>query len=182
VRDYEAEGRLVYLKDLSFDAAGRPVILYLTSEGYAPGPASGEREWHTAHWTGDAWRFRPFTTTDHNYDYGSLYVEADGWRIIAPTDPGPQPHGAGGEMALWTSRDEGATWTKAKSLTHGSRFNHTYPRRPVDAHPQFYALWADGNPLAASESRLYFTDREGSRVWRLPSAMTADDAAPEVAW
>jgi hypothetical protein len=182
VHDYEAEQRLVYLKDLNFDDAGRPVILYLTSRGYAPGPASGPREWFTAHWLGDEWRIRPFTTSDHNYDYGPLHIEGDQWRIIAPTAPGPQPDGAGGEMVLWTSRDEGATWQAEKELTRASELNHAYARRPVDAHPQFYALWADGNPLEPSESRLYFTDREGSAVWRLPINIRGDAALPEKVW
>jgi hypothetical protein len=180
VHDYESEGKLVYLKDLNFDADGHPVILYLTSRGYAPGPKAGKREWLTAQWMGRDWRIRPFTTSDHNYDYGSLYVENGEWRIIAPTEPGPQPWSTGGEMVLWTSRDEGATWNKLKQLTTGSRFNHTYARRPLNAHPQFYALWADGNPLQPSESRLYFTDREGSHVWQLPYTMSQDEAEPEV--
>jgi hypothetical protein len=60
--------------------------------------------------------------------------------------------------------------------------NHTYPRRPLDANPEFYTLWADGNPLERSESHLYFTDRNGSHVWRLPSKMNAEFAKPEVAW
>ena len=178
VHDYEADDRLVYLKDINFDAAGRPVILYLTTGGYAPGPASGERAWFTAHWTGAAWQRRAFTTSDHNYDYGSLYTEDGAWRIVAPTEPGPQPYGTGGEMVLWTSRDEGRTWNREKQLTSGSQFNHTYARRPVDAHQHFYAFWADGNPLEPSESRLYFTDREGSRVWQLPTTMEEEFAAP----
>lgn len=182
IHDYEAEQRLVYLKDLNFDAAGRPVILYLTSRGYAPGPESGPREWFTAHWLGMRWQIRPFTTSDHNYDYGPLYIEGDQWRTIAPTAPGPQPDGAGGEMVLWTSRDEGATWQVKKLLTRDSELNHTYARRPIDAHPQFYALWADGSPLEPSESRLYFTDREGSAVWRLPTNMDAEFAAPATIW
>jgi hypothetical protein len=182
VYDYEAEGKLVYLKDLNFDAAGRPVILYLTSKSHAPGPAAGEREWFTARWTGDRWERRPFTTSDHNYDYGPLYIEDGQWRVIAPTEPGPQPWTTGGEMVLWTSRDDGATWQKVKQLTRDSQFNHTYARRPVNAHPQFYAVWADGNPRAPSESRLYFTDRDGSHVWRLPEKMEAEIAKPEVVW
>ena len=182
VHDYEADGRLVYLKDLNFDAAGRPVILYLTTGGHAPGPASGDREWLTAHWDGGEWVRRPFTTTDHNYDFGSLYIEDGEWRIIAPTEPGPQPHATGGEMVLWTSRDAGRSWKREKQLTHSSEFNHTYARRPVDAHPQFYALWADGNPLTPSESRLYFTDRDGSGVWRLPVTMNGDFSKAEAVW
>lgn len=179
VHDYEAEGRLVYLKDLNFDAQGRPVILYLTSGGYAPGPAAGPRQWFTAHWIGEAWRIRPFATTDHNYDYGPLYVEGDRWRIIAPTEPGPQPYGTGGEMVIWESDDQGAAWRQVKQLTHDSEFNHTYARRPVEAHRQFSALWADGNPLAPSESRLYFTDAAGSAVWRLPERMDGEFVVPE---
>ena len=35
VHDYKAEGLLVYLKTMQFDRQGRPVILYLTSRGYA---------------------------------------------------------------------------------------------------------------------------------------------------
>jgi hypothetical protein len=178
VRDYESEGKLVYLKDLNFDTEGRPIILYLVSRGYAPGSDAGPREWFTAHWTGDEWDHQSITTSDHNYDHGSLYVEANEWRVIAPTEPGPQPWTTGGEMVLWTSPDEGAIWMKKKQLTHGSRFNHTYARRPVDAHPQFYALWADGNSLERSDSRLYFTDRDGSHVWQLPEKMEDDAARP----
>lgn len=182
VFDYEAEQRLVYLKDITFDSAGRPIVLYLTSKGYEPGAQNGPREWYTARWNDKTWERRAFTTSDHNYDFGSLYVEDGMWRIIAPTEPGPQPFGTGGEMVIWTSRDEGRTWSKFKQLTHGSRFNHTYARRPVDANPQFYAIWADGNPLERSESSLYFTNRDGSHVWRLPTQMTGDSAAPEIAW
>ena len=104
VYDYEAEHRLVYLKDINFDAQGRPIILYLTSAGFEPGPATGPREWFTAHWTGDKWERHPFTTSDHNYDFGSLYIEDGLWRIIAATEPGPQPYGTGGEIVMWTSR------------------------------------------------------------------------------
>jgi hypothetical protein len=183
VHDYQAEKLLVYLKDLQFDKDGRPVILFLTSKGYASGPANDPRTWRTARWTGSAWEIRPFTTSDHNYDFGSLYVEADGtWRVIAPTEPGPQPYGTGGEMVMWTSRDEGKTWNKVKPLTRNSRFNHTYARRPVNAHPDFYALWADGDARQPSESHLYFTNRSGDYVWRLPPVMKDEFARPEIIW
>jgi hypothetical protein len=181
VHGYDAEGLLVYIKDTTFDAEGRPVVLYLTSKSHEPGPAGGPRTWKTARWTGTQWERRLVTTSDHNYDHGSLYVEGPGkWRVIAPTEPGPQIGTTGGEMAVWTTLDAGKSWQRAGLLTQNSVRNHTYARRPHLAHPDFYALWADGNTLKPSESFLYFTDRTGSRVWRLPERMTGDFQMPEV--
>ncbi|WP_165074345.1 BNR-4 repeat-containing protein [Paludisphaera rhizosphaerae] len=180
IREYKSEGKLVYLKDLNFDAEGRPVILYLTSQGYEPGPKNGPHQWRTTRWDGREWIDRPFTTSDHNYDHGPLYIEKDGiWRVIAPTEPGPQPFGTGGDMVLWTSADQGATWTRVKQLTHDKTRNHTYAKRPVNAHPDFYAFWADGDARKKSESSLYFTDRLGTKVRRLPIKMTGDAQVPE---
>jgi len=183
VYNSRAEGNLVYLKDLNFDAAGRPVILFLTSKGFEPGPENDPRQWQTARWTGKRWQFRNFTTSLNNYDHGSLYIEADGkWRVIAPTERGPQPYNPGGEMVMWTSSNRGKTWKKVKQLTHDSTRNHTYARRPLNAHPDFYVLWADGDARKPSESFLYFTNRKGDHVWRLPAKMDADFAKPEIAW
>lgn len=183
VHDYQAEKRLVYLKDTTFDAAGHPVLFYLTSKGYASGPTNAPYTFHTARWTGERWEIRPAMTADHNYDHGSLFIEPDGtWRTIAPTEPGPQPYGTGGEMVLWTSRDQGQSWQRVKQLTRDSRWNHTYARRPLNAHPDFYTLWADGHAREESGSHLYFTNRNGDHVWRLPAVMTGEFAAPEVAW
>jgi len=183
VHDYRAEKRNVYLKDLAFDAEGRPVILHLTSGGWQSGPVNDPRIWQTARWTGDRWDIQGSIRSDNNYDMGSLYVEEGGtWRLIAPTETGPQPYNTGGEIAMWTSDDRGATWTKRKQLTRDSELNHTYVRRPVNAHPDFYALWADGHGRKPSESRLYFTNRDGEHVWRLPVKMDGAAAKPEVAW
>ncbi len=180
VRDYQAEGKLVYLKDLNFDAEGRPVILFLTSKGHLPGEENGPREWQTARWDGRQWNIRPCTTSDHNYDHGSLYIEEKGlWRVIAPTDPGPQPFGTGGDMVMWTSENQGRTWSRVKRLIADPVRNHSYARRPVSAAPDFYALWADGNARAPSESGIYFCDRLG-QVRRLPARMTSKTQAPEV--
>lgn len=169
------------MKNLQFDAQGRPVILYLTSGGYEPGPEAGPRIMMTAHWRGDRWELREVTRTDHNYDFGALTVEPDGaWRIIGATEDGPQKFMTGGEIALWLSKDEGAHWQKVKDLTHGSALNQNYPRHPLGAHPGFYAFWADGDANKLSGSDLYFTDKEGSHVWRLPPVMSADEQAPEL--
>ncbi|HOV77576.1 MAG TPA: hypothetical protein PLS24_06080, partial [Sedimentisphaerales bacterium] len=179
VRDYQKEGLLVYIKDIRFDEASRPVILFITSKGYRSGPKDGPRTWMTAHWTAIRWDIRPITTSDSNYDMGSLYLESDGiWRIIAPTEPGPQPYNPGGEVVVWISSDQGATWRKTKQLTHGSPFNHTYVRRPVNAHDGFYAFWADGHGREPSASSLYFCTKGGD-VFRLPSLMTEEFATPQ---
>jgi len=183
IYDARKDHKLVYLKDINFDAAGHPVIMFLTSGGYESGPKNDPREWKTMRWTGKDWVTRTVTTSDSNYDHGSLYIEPDGtWRVIAPTEPGPQPYNPGGEMVLWTSQDQGQTWKRVKQLTQNSELNHTYARRPLNADPGFYAFWADGHGRHASESHLYFTDREGSHVWRLPAKMDSDFAKPEVAW
>lgn len=180
VHDYKAEGRLVYLKEVAFERDGRPVILYLTSNGYESGPKNDPRMWHTARWDGKQWVIRDFTQSDHNYDFGALWIEADGtWRVIAPTEPGPQPYTTGGDMVMWTSKDQGASWKRVRRLTAAKQFNHTYARKPVNAHPDFYALWADGDTKKPSVSHLYFTNKEGTAVWRLPERMTADFAKPE---
>jgi hypothetical protein len=180
VRNYQAEGKLVYLKDLQYDKQGNPILLYLTSEDWHPGPIGDPRTWTIAHRQNGQWNFKEIFTSDHNYDHGSLYIEDDGtWRIIAPTADGPQPWTTGGDMVMWTSHDEGDTWEANWQLTHDSQFNHTYARRPVNAHDDFYALWADGNTLGRSESRLYFTDRDGTGVWQLPWTMEDDFATPE---
>lgn len=181
VRDYAAESRLVYVQDMAFDATGRPAILYLTSDHHQPGPGGGLRVWEIAHWQGTHWAFRQVATSTHNYDVGFLKIEKDGtWRLMGPTGTGPQPWGTGGEIELWESHDTGATWTKIRVLTAGSARNHGYVRHPVNAHPDFYAFWADGDTDTLSRSYLYFANREGDRVHRLPYDMTADFAAPEL--
>jgi hypothetical protein len=180
VHDYQSEDLLVYVKDMGFDDEKHPVILYLTSRTYESGPQSGPQVWRTARWTGENWEFRDVTQSDNNYDFGSLYLESGLWRIIGATEPGPQKYNTGGEIAMWTSADRGKTWNKVKQLTRDSQYNHTYPRRPVNAQPDFYALWADGNAREPSPSRLYFTDREGSHVWQLPSHIDGDAAKPEI--
>ena len=81
-------------------------------------------------------------------------------------------------MAIWISRDQGRHWEMEKQLTRESHFNHTYARRPVNAHPNFYVFWADGNPDQFSESRLYFTDQTGNQVWVLPYEMNQEREEP----
>jgi hypothetical protein len=93
-------------------------------------------------------------------------------------EPGPQRYGTGGEMALWVSKDAGRHWKKKRNITQNSPRNHSYARRPVNAHPGFYAFWADGNADKFSESKLYFTNKKGNKVWQLPYNMDKDFEKP----
>jgi hypothetical protein len=178
VHDYESESKLVYLNDLNFDKDGNPVILAVISNDYQPGPKGDPREWTILHWKNGQWNIIKVCTSTHNYDMGSLYIEEKLWRIVGPTETGPQKYGTGGEMALWESSDEGLTWNKTRDITHNSPRNHSYARRPLKAHPDFYAFWADGNPDKLSESKLYFTNRKGDKTWVLPYEMKEEFSKP----
>ncbi|MBO4671378.1 MAG: BNR-4 repeat-containing protein [Bacteroidales bacterium] len=180
VRDYQVtdETHNCYIKDLNFDSAGNPVILYLTSRNHTTGPEGGTRTWHVIHWTGSTWEESVITTSTHCYDSGSLWVEGDDWVVIAPTDPGPQYWGAGGEVVRWRSSDRGRTWVKEAVLTSGSTNNQTYMRRPWNARDGFYCFWADGNPDKLTRSNLYFCTKDGT-VYRMPYQMDSEWAQPE---
>jgi hypothetical protein len=176
--NYKLEGKLVYLNDLNFDKEGNPVILAVISNHFQPGPKGDPREWMVFHWKNTEWHKYKVCESTHNYDMGSLYINGAEWIIIGPTDAGPQQYGTGGEMILWKSKDDGKNWEKTKKITEKSLYNHAYARRPLNAHKDFYACWADGDADNFSESRLYFTDRKGNKVWMLPYNMENDFAKP----
>jgi hypothetical protein len=179
VRDYEAEHKLVYINDLNFDNYGNPVILAIISNDFRPGPSGDPREWMIIHWKNSQWNFHKVCESTHNYDMGSLYIEKDNiWRIIGPTDQGPQKFGTGGEISMWISRDEGESWQKIRNLTEKSICNNSYVRRPVNAHKDFYSFWADGNADDFSESHLYFSNKKGNIVWELPYDMKSNFEKP----
>ncbi len=178
VHDYEQEGRLIFIKDLKFDDQGNPLLLYVTSSHFHHGTQGDPRTWTLSRFVDGQWNHSTITTSDHNYDYGSLDIRTKPWRLVAATDPGPQPGYTGGEIVFWTSDDEGQTWIKERPITAGSRVNQNYPRLAIDAHPDFLALWADGNPLRVSPSQLYFCNAKGE-VFRLPARMETDRARPE---
>lgn len=178
VHDYESEGLLVYLKDIVFDKSGNPLILFITSRGFESGPDNDPRTWRLARWTGRKWQIDEITRSDSNYDMGSLYWESeDDIRIVAPTETGGQPYNPGGEIAMWRSSDGGETWSMLSQVTATSDYNHTYVRRPVNAHPDFYAFWADGHARMPSPSRLYFSNKQGD-LFQLPEIVNQDWVAP----
>ncbi|WP_246117824.1 BNR-4 repeat-containing protein [Adhaeretor mobilis] len=177
VRDFAAEEKNIYMKDIQFDEQGNPVILILASRGYQSGPINDPRDWLLAHWTDEQWTFSTIAQSDNNYDMGSLFLEKGQWRLVAPTEQGPQAYNTGGEVCMWTSADQGKTWKRGRQLTRNSPYNHTFVRRPIQAHPDFYAFWADGHGRQPSKSRLYFCNQQGD-VFQLPALMDGPFAKP----
>lgn len=178
IRDFEAEGKLVYINDLNFDSRGNPVILAIVSNDYRPGPNGDPREWTIIHWKNNRWNYNKVCESTHNYDMGSLYTEGKTWRIVGPTEPGPQKFGTGGEVAAWISKDEGSSWRRIRTITSNSLRNNSYVRRPVSQHRNFYSLWADGDADKFSESHLYFSNKRGNKVWELPYKMEGSFMKP----
>lgn len=173
ILDAQSKGQNVYIKDVNFDPDGNAVILYVKSNGHQPGPDHGPREWWTAHWTGKEWKFNYITSSYHNYDSGSLWVDGRNWTVIGPTEAGPQLWGTGGEIAVWKSKNAGKKWKKTADLTSDSRYNHGYVRRPYNGQDPFYAFWCDGNPDRLTPSHLYMTDSKG-KVYVFPYDMTQE--------
>jgi hypothetical protein len=179
VRDYEGLNRLVYLKDMDFTPQGKPVLMYLLALDYRPGPNFGRRTWNIARHFGSEWMVSGPLHSDHNYDMGSLYLLGGAkMEIIAPIVAGPQANDTGGEMTLLWSDDSGKSWRTAM-LTRNSPLNHSYARRPVNVHPHFRALWADGHARQPTISRLYYCDADGV-TYRLPRVMIGNFEKPKV--
>lgn len=176
VVDYASQSKNIYLKDMGFDADGNPLCLYIRSYGHEPGARSAPYEWCISKWDGRSWYNSVLTTSDHNYDMGSIYISGANWRVVGPTENGPQPWGVGGELAIWNSDDSGETWNK-KTITENSEQSHSYVRRPVDFKAPFCFFWADGNSHEFSKSALYFGNFNGE-IWKLPYHMKNDYEKP----
>ena len=129
------------------------------SDPFAPGPPGEPRWWSVARCTAQGRPYTDVTRANHNCSTGSLHLEGDTCWIIGPTERGPQPVGAGGEVAAWISKGCEKTWSKQRDITSGSPRNHNYVRWPVDADTSFYAFWADGDPDTFSPSHLYLWSR-----------------------
>lgn len=175
--DYAKKGKNVYLKDMEFDAAGNPVCLYIRSNGHEPGPVSAPYEWCITKWDGHKWQTSLITTSDHNYDMGSLFISEKEWKVVAPTEPGPQEWGVGGELAIWVSADAGQSWKMIKQITQNSKFSHSYVRKVVNYKAPFCYFWADGNSHLFSKSELWFGDFDGN-IWKLPYDMKKKNERP----
>jgi hypothetical protein len=178
IRDYESEKKLVYIQDLNFDFQGNPVILATISRSFRPGPSGDPREWTIIRWKDNKWNFTKVCESFHNYDVGALYITRNEWKIVGPSDPGPQKYGTGGEIALWVSKNDGDSWEKVKNLTNNSVYNNSYVRRPIGAEKHFFAFWADGNADTISVSHLYFTNEKCDKVWILPYSMKKEFEKP----
>ena len=177
VVDYSSKGKNVYLKDMDFNADGNPACLYIRSNGHEPGPKSAPYEWCITKWDGKEWVTSVITQSDHNYDMGSLFISNGEWKIVGPSESGPQQWGVGGELAIWQSNDKGITWKKEKQLTLNSKLSHSYVRKVVKGKEPFCFFWADGDSHQFSKSELYFGDFDGN-VWKLPYEMKNEYEKP----
>ena len=179
VKNFRKDGRNCYIKDVNVDADGNPMILYVTSDNHLTGPDGGKRSWGVARWNGEKWEHTFITNSTHCYDSGALYVAGNRWVVVGPTEPGPDYWGTGGEMAIWQTENNGVIWERVKDVTRNSERNHSYARRPLNTHPDFYAFWADGAADKLSISYLYFCNRQGD-VFRMPYTMTQEWQKPEL--
>jgi len=178
IKNYETEGKLVHLSDIDFDSEGNPVLLVILSRNVIPGPNGDPREWIVISRRNKDWSYNKVCESTHNFDRGSLIISNGEWRIIGPTEPGPQKYGTGGEIAMWVSRNEGTEWEKELLVTSGSKNNNSFVRHPVNAHKDLYALWTDGNTDEFSISYLYFTNEKCNRIWMLPYEMKEEFQKP----
>lgn len=173
--EYESKDLICYSKGLHYAPDGAPVIVHVTSKGFESGPKNDPRTLAIAKWTGSEWTVHEVCNVLHNYNFAFLdFLEDGSWEILGDLDPGPQQYNTGGEIAIYKSNDQGKTWRKNRQVTRNSQYNHYYPRNPVNARPDFYALWADGDARKPSESRLYFCNREGTEVYQLPTQIEGD--------
>ncbi|MCK0134314.1 BNR-4 repeat-containing protein [Arenibacter sp. S6351L] len=175
--DYASQNKNLYLKDMGFTAEGYPACLYIRSNGHEPGPKSAPYEWCITKWNGTEWQTTVVTTSDHNYDMGSLFISENDWKIVGPTEKGPQEWGVGGELAIWQSKDEGESWKKINTLTEHSSLSHSYVRKVVNFKSPFCFFWADGDSHQFSKSELYFGNFKGD-IWKMPYNMTKDYEMP----
>ena len=161
-RDWESEGMLVYLKDMAFDHAGNVYVLLLTSHNCWSGPEGNPRMLQVGRRENGRWIWSPVCEVDHNYDHGCLWIHDDNtWEVIAPIGPGAHPGTTGGDIQCWRSCDQGNSWQKVRDLTSDATTQHTYVRKPLDAHPDFWAFWANGDSIQKSVSNLFIASKSG---------------------
>ncbi len=126
------------------------------------------------------------SSTTHNYDAGSIWIDGETWTVIAPTgarselrDTQPERFwGQGGELERWVSTDQGKTWELDRKITENSPRNQGFVRRTLRGTGRFQSFWSDGNPDGRTEVHLYFGDSEGKRLWELPYEMAGEVAKP----
>ena len=178
VVDYLSLKNNIYLKDMVFDSKGRPICLYIRSKGHKPGPENQPYEWCITKWNDSQWTTHTITTSDHNYDMGSLLFFKKELYLVAPTAIGSQKWGVGGELQVWKSHDSGAHWVKEKNLTQNSQMNHSYVRKSENFKAPFVFFWAYGDAHQFSKSELFFGNLKGE-IWKLPYKMEKESELPQ---
>lgn len=117
------------------------------------------RELLLARQAGEEWAFQKAFERSKESGAGKLYIEGNTWRVLVP----------GQALELWESRDQGKQWRKLRELGPAGAGNVI---QPLSFHADLIALWT-------VRERLYFTNRDAIRVYRLPDRMSGAFSRPE---
>lgn len=107
----------------------------------------------------EEWAFQKAFERSKESGAGKLYIEGNTWRVLVP----------GNSLELWESRDQGQQWRKLRELGPAGAGSVV---QPLSFHADLIALWA-------VRERLYFTNRDAIRVYRLPDRMSGAFSRPE---
>ncbi len=179
VCDFGSQWRY-FLRDLAFDPRGNPLMLYIMRHLRNSSPAPDTRIWYTSRWAIREWETTGTVRTDSDFDGGCILGEKNIWHMVLPSIAEPQISTSGGSLVRWKTEDQGRSWYP-QQLSFDPAVNHNWVRRVVEAAPELWFLWSDGNSRRPGESRIWLGDRAGNALV-LPTAMTADFQKPELVW
>lgn len=183
VWDYKSIRWTAYLKDLEFNSAGIPCIVYLGGRG-GTGRTPLLCTWTVGRWVGREWETHGVIPAAGPFDVTAFQILPDrSWRqVVIRNSPATRP--AHEEVVLWSSTDQGRSWLKQAWFREEPTARHVLVR-PAGASPELSALWivgptgaGDGSPASGSAARLRFLDARGDAL-QLPVEMPRSDARPE---
>lgn len=177
--DFISEKIRVFLLDMDFDSDGYPVLLVITSRNSDPVENQFDGTLGIVHRVNNSWDLVEICDADNINDSGTLSTQSGYWEVLASAGHTGKKGVAGGEITRWISKNEGLNWIKDRDVTYNSQYPNSFVRRPLNARKDFHAIWADGDPEKISESKLYFTNSEGNKVWVLPYEMVSDFKRPQ---
>lgn len=154
---HDSGGLGTWIKDLVVVPDAGPLILFLDGDA-----ETYRSQWKIARQTGAGWDIVDVTTSNHMYDGGALCAVGPGdLRLYGPSAPS-QPGCDGGNIEEWRSADNGATWTRTRTLTEGVERSHNHVKTAVNheqSDGQFRVMWSCGDgqsPPDDTEVTMYY--------------------------